>query len=272
MTSSSSQPSGPTRFEHDLSTVKVDHSCDEGLLATAQAGDRLAFERLVYPYWRELQFHCFRMLGSSHDAEEGLQETLLRAWRGLPRFNGRRFLRAWLYKIATNVCIDLGERKRRVVPIGSLMVAEPYPDDALLLAELEAAPEACCEAREDVELAFMALQQLPSRQRATLILRDVLGFSAGETAELLGATLASTNSALSRARKRIREELPEQSQQSAQRCLAGHVRGMARDFAEALHRGDIDAMVTALTKNVEFTGIPESSRGQNATIPSSFKR
>ena len=160
------------------------------------AGDEDAFGRLVEPYRGELHAHCYRMLGSVHDAEDALQETLLRAWRGLPRFEGRSSLRSWLYTIATNTCLNaIEKRPKRVLPVdygpaadphdgpGEPLVesvwVEPYPDETLGLEDGFAAPEARYEQRESVELAFVAaLQHLPANQRAVLILREVLGFSA----------------------------------------------------------------------------------------------
>jgi RNA polymerase sigma-70 factor, ECF subfamily len=192
------------------------------LLDAACDGDEDAFRRLVEPHRAELHAHCYRMLGSLHDAEDALQEALLRAWRGLCRFHGRSALRRWLYRITTNACLDaLGKRPKRVLPIDHGPAAEshggdggeplaewvwmePYPDEALGLVDGYAAPEARYEQREAVELAFVAaLQHLPSRQRAVLVLRDVLGFSAQEVSESLGATVASVNSALQRARRTV---------------------------------------------------------------------
>src|SRR5262245_12119057 len=168
---------------------------EQELLNAVRDGDRDAFGRLVEPYRRELHAHCYRMLGSYADAEDALQETLVRAWRGLPRFEGRSSLRSWLYRIATNTCLRAIERRpKRVLPIDNGPAAdphdglpdpvndpvwlEPYPDTSLGLDSL-AGPDTRYEQREAVELAFIAaLQHLPARQRAVLILRDVLGFSA----------------------------------------------------------------------------------------------
>ena len=207
------------------------------LLAAAREGDEDAFGRLVEPYRGELHAHCYRMLGSVHDAEDALQDALLRAWRGLARFEGRSSLRSWLYTIATNTSLNLiGRRPKRVLPIdygpaadphggpGEPMVEsvwmEPYADDELGLQDGLAGPEARYEQRESVELAFVAaLQHLPANQRAVLILREVLGFSAKETAETLETTVASANSALQRARATVEERLPDQSQQATLRAL-----------------------------------------------------
>src|SRR5215216_5759271 len=207
------------------------------LLRTARGGDEDAYRRLLEPHRSELHAHCYRMLGSVHDAEDALQEALLRAWRGLPRFEGRSSLRSWLYTIATNTCLNLiARRPKRVLPIdygpaadphdgpGEPVVesvwVEPYPDEQLGLADGFAAPEARYEQRESVELAFVAaLQHLPARQRAVLILREVLGFSAGEVADALETTPASVYSALQRAHKTVDERLPERSQQATLRSL-----------------------------------------------------
>src|SRR5262245_32769462 len=209
---------------------------EQDLLSRAQTGDRDAFGPLVEPYRRELHAHCYRMLGSYTDAEDALQEALLRAWRGLPRFEGRSSLRTWLYRIATNACLRAIERRpKRVLPIDYAPAAdphdgpadavndpiwlEPYPDTELGTASL-AGPDARYEQREAVELAFIAaLQHLPARQRAVLILRDVLGFSARETAGVLEATPASVDSALQRAHKTVDERLPSQSQQQTLRLV-----------------------------------------------------
>src|SRR5881275_2406997 len=182
---------------------------ERGLLEAARNGDEDAFGRLVEPHRRELHAHCYRMLGSVHDAEDALQDAMLRAWRGLPRFEGRSSLRSWLYTIATNTCLNvIAKRPRRVLPIdygpaadphqgpGEPIVesvwVEPYPDEKLGLEDGYAAPEARYEQRESVELAFVAaLQHLPPNQRAVLILREVLGFSAKEVADALETTTAS---------------------------------------------------------------------------------
>src|SRR5437879_10639402 len=178
----------------------------------AKTGDEAAFTRLLAPHRGELHAHCYRMLGSVHDAEDALQEALLRAWRGLSRFEGRSSLRSWLYTIATNTCLSAIERRpKRVLPIdygpatdphvapGEPIVEsvwlEPYPDETLGPEGGYAAPEASYEQRHGVELAFVAaLHHLPANQRAALILREVLGFSATEVAETLQTTVASVNS------------------------------------------------------------------------------
>src|SRR3954466_2855194 len=196
---------------------------ERGLLEAARGGDEAAYSRLVEPHRAELQAHCYRMLASVHDAEDALQDALLRAWRGLARFEGRSSLRSWLYTIATNACLNLIARPpKRVLPmdhapsvemkdglgrpLAETVWIEPYADETLGIEDGHAAPEARYERREGVELAFIAaVQHLPATQRAVLILRDVLGFSAREVAESLETTVASANSALQRARRTIDE-------------------------------------------------------------------
>jgi RNA polymerase sigma-70 factor, ECF subfamily len=215
------------------------------------------------------------MLGSLHDAEDALQETLLRAWRALPRLGGRGLLRPWLYRIATNVCLDaLARRPKRLLPIDQGSPAgpddepgeplaetawvEPFPDERLGLEDGYAAPAARYEQREAVELAFIAaLQHLPATQRAVLILRDVLGFSAREVAESLERTVASVNSALQRARKSVDERLPEQSQQSTLRALGDRrVRETVERYIDAWERGDVEAIASMLAQDATFAMPP----------------
>src|SRR5215217_3102203 len=205
---------------------------EQELLVSAQGGDESAFQSLLEPYHGQLHAHCYRMLGSVHDAEDALQDASLRAWRGLARFEGRSSLRSWLYTIATNTCLNqIARRPKRVLPVdygpaadphggpGEPVVesvwVEPYPDETLALEDGLASPDARYDQRESVELAFIAaLQLLPPNQRAVLILREVLGFSAQEVADSLDTSVASVNSALQRARKAVEERLPEQSQQA----------------------------------------------------------
>jgi RNA polymerase sigma-70 factor (ECF subfamily) len=245
------------------------------LLAEARGGDEDAYRRLVEPHRGELHAHCYRMLGSVHDAEDALQEALLRAWRGLPRFEGRSSLRSWLYTIATNTCLNaIARRPKRVLPVdygpaadphdgpGEPIVesvwVEPYPDERLGLEDGLAGPEARYERRESVELAFIAaLQHLPARQRAVLILREVLGFSAREVAETLETTTASVNSALQRARAAVEERLPERSQQETLRSLGDRrVREIVEGYVEAWDRGDVDAVVAMLAEDATFAMPP----------------
>jgi RNA polymerase sigma-70 factor, ECF subfamily len=255
------------------------------LLEAARAGDEVAFHRLVERHRGELHAHCYRMLGSVHDAEDALQETLLRAWRGLPKFEGRSSLRAWLYRIATNACLDdISRRPKRMLPVdvgppseayegpGEPLVesawVEPYPDRKLGLEGGYAAPEARYELRESVELAFIAaLQHLPATQRAVLILRDVLGFSARETAESLATTVPSVNGALRRARSAVEERLPSQSQQATLRALGDEgLRELVRRYIDAWERSDVDAILAMLADDATFAMPPlrEWYRGRDA--------
>jgi RNA polymerase sigma-70 factor (ECF subfamily) len=260
---------------------------EQELLAPAQAGDEGAFERLIEPYRRELQAHCYRMLGSLHDAEDAMQEAMLRAWRGIGRFEGRSSLRSWLYTIATNSSLRLIERRpKRVLPIefgppsdphgevGKPMVEsapwiEPYPDERLPPDE-EASPEARYEQRESVELAFTAaLQHLPPLQRSSLILTDVLGFSPGEVAEALEATPASVYSALQRARKATEERLPSQSQQETLDELGDdHLREIVDRFMVAWESADVDGIRTMLTEDCDLVMPPwaEWFQGRDAVM------
>ena len=244
-------------------------------LAAVRSGDEAAFARLVDPYRGELTAHCYRMLGSLHDAEDALQETLLRAWRGIDRFEGRSSLRSWLYTIATNTCLNLIDaRGRRIHPVdhgprsvpadgpGEPLVEsawiEPYPDAELGLDDGHASPEARYERREAVEVAFIAaLQLLPATQRAVLILREVLGYSAKETAATLETSVASVNSALQRARKTIDERLPERSQQASLRMLGEDgVAEVISAYVDAWDRQDIDGVVAMLAADATFSMPP----------------
>ena len=251
---------------------------DAELLAAAQRGDEDAFGRLTDPFRRELHAHCYRMLGSVHDAEDALQEVFLRAWRGLARFEGRSSLRSWLYTIATNTCLNqIARRPKRVLPldygpstdpqdgVGQPLIesvwVEPYPDEHLGVEDGLAAPEARYERRESVELAFIAaVQHLPATQRAVLILRDVLGFSAREVAESLDTTVASANSALQRARKTVDERFPERSQQATLRSLGDQkLRGVVEGYMDAMQRGDVDAVVAMLAEDAAWSMPPLSA-------------
>jgi RNA polymerase sigma-70 factor (ECF subfamily) len=255
------------------------------LLEAARGGDENAYRRLVEAYQGELHAHCYRMLGSLHDAEDTLQDVLLRAWRGLSRFEGRSSLRSWLYRIATNACLDaIGRRPKRVLPIDYAPAAdphdgpgepvvesvwvEPYPDEKLGLEDGFASPEARYEQRESVELAFVAaLQHLPATQRSVLILREVLGFSAREVAESLETTTASVNSALQRARTAVAERLPEQSQQATLRSLGDErVREIVETYVDAWERGDVEAVVAMLVDDAAFAMPPLRTwyRGRDA--------
>jgi RNA polymerase sigma-70 factor, ECF subfamily len=245
------------------------------LLDSASGGDERAFRELVEPYRLRLHAHCYRMLGSLHDAEDAVQEALLRAWRGLPRFERRSSFKSWLYRIATNTCLRLIERRpKRVMPIEYGPPAEP--GDALDEPLLESvwidpypdAPEASYEERESVELAFIAaLQHLPPRQRAVLITRDVLNFSANEVAELLETSPAAVNSALQRAHKLVEERLPEHSQQATLRMLGDErLREIVDGYMDAWERADVPAIVDLLTDDSTIAMPPHPTwfRGKQA--------
>jgi RNA polymerase sigma-70 factor (ECF subfamily) len=225
-------------------------------LALAREGDADAFTRLVEPLRRELHAHCYRMLGSTHDADDALQDALLRAWRGLARFEGRSSLRSWLYTVATRTCLDLVDsRGRRALPVDLGPSSEHAVVDSRPLHEVAwlgpyadagltgAAPAARYEQREAVELAFVAaLQHLPGNQRAALLLFDVLGFSAAEIAGVMDTSTASVNSALARARKLVAEKVPDHTQQQTLRKLGdAHLKQLVAGFANALERGDAAA-------------------------------
>src|SRR5918998_4398708 len=200
---------------------------EQRLLDAARAGDEDAFRRLVGPRHAELHAHCYRMLGSVHDAEDSLQEALLRAWRALPRFEDRSSLRTWLYRISTNTCLDeLARRPKRVLPVDYGPGAEPHDSpgeplgEAVWIEPYHDTPDASYEQREGVELAFVAaLQHLAPNQRAALIMREVLGFSAQEVAESMATSVASVKSALQRARATLDERVPDRSQQETLRAL-----------------------------------------------------
>jgi len=249
---------------------------DGVLLDATLAEDEEAFYRLIAVERAVLEAHCYRMLGSAHDAEDALQETLLKAWRALPDYEGRSSLGTWLHRIATNVCIDaIRRRPKRVLPIdyGPPIEAghnpppepvrepvwiEPFPDQGLASGDERETPEARYEQREAVELAFIAaLQHLPARQRAVLILRDVLGFTAKEVAMVLETTIASVNSALQRARGTLDERLPERSQQATLRSLGdARVRDLAERFANAFERDDVGAILALLAEDATFAMPP----------------
>jgi RNA polymerase sigma-70 factor, ECF subfamily len=222
------------------------------LLAAAQAGDERAFRRLVDPYRHALEVHCYRMLGSAHDTEDLVQETLLRAWRGLERFEPRAQLQTWLYRIATNACLDeLERRPRRPAPV------DPFPDRPLdERASPMYDPAARYAIREGMELALLrAIQELPGRQRAVLIFRDVLGWTAPEVAELLESTVASVNSALQRARATIEQHLPA----SAQRAVGPAERELLGRYVDAFEHDDIDALVLLLREDAMLRMPPKPS-------------
>jgi RNA polymerase sigma-70 factor (TIGR02960 family) len=243
------------------------------LIAKARAGDSEAFREVTRPYRRELQVHCYRMLGSFQDAEDALQETLLAAWQGLGRFEGRASIRTWLYRIATNRCLNMRRSASRrpakewdvpeVEPpeptrLGEVVWLEPFPD-TLLEGAIDAppGPEARYEQTESLSLAFVtALQVLPPRQLAVLILRDVLGFHANEVADLLDSTVESINSALKRARARLQRRLrPTADRKRTPAPDSPSEQAIVAKFVSAWESADLDALVALLTDDV-FISMP----------------
>jgi RNA polymerase sigma-70 factor (TIGR02960 family) len=260
----------------------------EQLLSRAVEGDEDAFRELTDSYRRELQFHCYRILGSLQDAEDALQETMMSAWRGLARFEQRSPLRAWLYRIATNRCLDaLRDTGRRPPPAPDPPFAapaptrmaeatwlEPYPD-ALLegIIDTTPGPDARYETRETIELAFIAaLQVLPPRQRAALVLRDVLGFHAAEVAEMLGGSEDSVKSALKRARSTIDQLHGAHGRQQAPLPGSASERELVRRFADAWMSDDIDAVVALLTEDAWVTMPPSPLEYQGRAAIGGFLR
>ncbi|MBW8805943.1 MAG: RNA polymerase subunit sigma-70 [Catenulisporales bacterium] len=254
----------------------------DDLLALARAGDGEAFRELTEPYRRELQVHCYRMLGSFQDAEDALQDTLLSAWQGLAGYEKRASLRTWLYRIATNRCLNArrAAERRLAAPwnfadyqppeptrLGEVVWLEPYPDAYLI--EVEPGPDARYEQNEAMSLAFVtALQTLPPRQVAVLILRDVLGFPAAEAAEILDTTLDAVTSALKRARaglSRRRSTDPESAEPAAGSPREAAI--VAR-FVAAYEAADVEAVIALLTDDafmsmppmpLEYEGLPAVS-------------
>jgi RNA polymerase sigma-70 factor (ECF subfamily) len=257
-------------------------------LELARGGDESAFGDLIDGYRTELHAHCYRMLGSVHDAEDALQDALLRAWRGLPGFQGRSSLRAWLYAIATNTALDLARRRaRRDLPagfgpalgageamhdaVGDPVWLEPYPDrmlDDRATPLPEVSPEARYEQRESLELAFIvALQHLPPLQRAVLLLRETLGFSTTEISTQLDTSAAAVNSALQRARATVRALVPAQTQQATLRSLGDQrTRALAGRYADAMERHDVGTLISMLTEDAAWSMPPHPQwyRGHEA--------
>ena len=245
-------------------------------LGNALAGDARAFDALISPYRRRIFVHCYRMLGSPHDADDALQETLLAAWRGLPTYDGRGSFAAWLYRIGTNVCLrfiskrpkrilssDYGSALQTTTDLGTRVAdriwVEPCPDQDLFdEGSHESDPIHNLMRREAVSLAFVAaLQHLPGTQRAVLLLRDVLEFSAAETAGLLGLSVAAVTSALQRARATLRSRLPSDPSPSEPRPLAAERQEhLLNAFVSAWERRDIDALVNLLAEDARFTMPP----------------
>jgi len=254
------------------------------LMTRARAGDSDAFRELTEPHRRELQVHCYRMLGSFHDAEDVLQDTLLAAWQGIGAFEGRASIRTWLYRIATNRCLNaLRSASRRparewnipgVEPpeptrLGEIVWLEPYPD-ALLGGAIDAplGPEARYEQTEAIALAFVtALQILPARQRAVLILRDVLGYHANEVADMLDSTVESVNSVLKRARASLQRRLPPTGEREPAPAPNSPVeQTLVAELTRAYQSGDVDALVALLTDDalLSMPPIPLEYHGRDA--------
>jgi RNA polymerase sigma-70 factor (TIGR02960 family) len=249
---------------------------EEDLVRRAKGGDEEAFRDLASAFRGELQLHCYRILGSVQDAEDLVQETLLAAWRGLEGFEGRASVRSWLHRIATNRCLNaLRDRGRRLPALppppeepaqppkptrqGEPIWLEPYPD-ALLEGLLDRAqePDARYEAREAIGLAFVAgLQRLPPRQRAVLVLRDVLGFRASEVAETLGISEASANGALHRARVGLETRQPVGKREQAPLPNSRRERELVARFTDAFEGGDVERIVALLTTDARLTMPPE---------------
>jgi RNA polymerase sigma-70 factor (ECF subfamily) len=243
------------------------------LISRVRAGDGDAFGELTAPHRRELRVHCYRMLGSLHDAEDALQDTLLAAWRGFAGFEGRASLRTWLYRIATNRCLNARRSASRRPPkewnvpnveppeptrLCEVVWLEPFPD-ALLEGTIDVplGPEARYELTESISLAFVtALQVLPPRQLAALILRDVLGFQANEVADMLDSTVESVNSALKRARAGLQRRLPSTADRRPPPAAGSPVEdGTVARFTSAWESADLDALVALLTDDV-FISMP----------------
>jgi RNA polymerase sigma-70 factor (ECF subfamily) len=221
------------------------------LLTAAVGGDEQAFVQLTAPLRRRLHAHCYRMLGSVHDADDALQETMLRAWRGLGRFEPRAELSSWFYRIATNVCLRMIEQRDRREARTVDAYLQPYPTVET--------PESEAERRETIGLAFVAaVQLLPPRQRAALVLRDVLGWSASEAADVLGVSVAAANSALQRARNRVERERREGTLARAHAPANGHSEAaLMRSFVDAWEAVDIERLTALLADDALMTMPPE---------------
>ncbi|MBA2700754.1 MAG: RNA polymerase subunit sigma-70 [Chloroflexi bacterium] len=230
--------------------------------AAAFAGGESAFAALTERYRRELHVHCYRMLASFDEAEDAVQETFLRAWRARDSFDGGALVRAWLYKIATNVCLDAIRRSARrltsMETIREVPWITPYPDRLLdEVAPREEEPEALVVTRETIELTFLAaLQVLPPRQRATLIARDVLGWPASETAPALDTSVASVNSALQRARATLQAHLPARRSEWSAGEPSAEERALLASFIDAHERGDTALAVSIASKDLRITMPP----------------
>jgi RNA polymerase sigma-70 factor (TIGR02960 family) len=259
----------------------------DATLARARAGDDEAFRELTDPHRRELQLHCYRILGSLQDAEDLVQETLLAAWRGLERFEGRASVRAWLYRIATNRCLNaLRDRSRRPREVRTMtpppeptrrtepVWLEPYPDVLLEdMPDRSPGPATRYESRESIELAFIvALQNLPPRQRAVLVLRDVLGFDTTEVAEMLETGKVSVKGALQRARATLGGRLQAADRDRAPVPNSARERDLVGRFAAAVESGDVDDVVALLTDDALLTMPPQPLEYQGHEAIAAFLR
>jgi RNA polymerase sigma-70 factor (TIGR02960 family) len=235
---------------------------EDPVVEAALAGDERAFAELVERHRRELHVHCYRMLGSFEEAEDLVQETFLRAWRGRGRFEGRAGFRAWLYRIATNACLDALRSSRRRVPslhsFAEVPWLQPYPDRLLdELAPSDTEPDAVVVARETIELTYLAvIQLLPPRQRAVLILRDVLDWSAAETASALDTSVAAANSALQRARTTLRARLPARPSEWSGSAPSEQERLLLEGFIDAHERADAAAAAALAREDIRVTMPP----------------
>jgi RNA polymerase sigma-70 factor (ECF subfamily) len=262
-----------TAIDDESDTRDAGGEMTTDLISRARAGDGAAFRELTEPYRRELLVHCYRMLGSLQDAEDTLQDTLLAAWRGLAGFEGRASIRTWLYRIATNRCLNArraGSRRPAeewnmvsVEPpeptrLGEVAWLQPFPDALLEGAiDLPLGPEARYERTEAISLAFVtALQVLPPRQLAVLVLRDVLGFHASEVADMLDATAESVNSALKRARASLRRQSPPPEREPAPASGSPAEQALVGRFVRAYESGDVDALVALFTDDISVAMPP----------------
>ena len=259
------------------------------LIARAQSGDDVAFEQLVEPYRRELQVHCYRMLGSLQDAEDTLQETLLAAWQSFADFEGRASVRTWLYKIATNHCLNALRAASRRPPVssagpfefdlpeptrhGEVMWLQPYPDVLLEgFADAEPGPAARIEAREAISLGFVTtLQLLPTLQRTVLVLRDVLGFRAAEVAKMLATTEESVTSALKRARRTLQaRHASDEEREPAPAPGSAAERALIDRLTVAWEAGDLEAILASLTDDVWLSMPPLPLEYQGRDLAARF--
>jgi RNA polymerase sigma-70 factor (ECF subfamily) len=261
---------------------------EQAALQRARSGDEQAFRELTDPYRRELQVHCYRMLGSLTDAEDMLQETLLAAWRGLAGFAERASLRSWLYRIATNQCLNARRAASRRVPAepvppfqppeptrrGEITWLQPYPDTLLEgICDTAPGPEARYQATEAIELAFVAgLQRLPPRQTATLLLRDVLGFAPAEVASMLQTTQTAVKGTLQRARATVDQHRDRAAARPVPRPGSAQEQALARRFADAYVAGDLDGVVALLTDDAWLSMPPAPHEYQGTGAIGSFLR